>query len=114
MKTKFIKISVSERLPKELESVFTLHDKDNWLSSGYVDLSNTWFDDSDDEVEIFPTHWLEEVEDKAPELLSMLESIVQGFESDYVVDGEIVDSPYEWLQDRYKEAKALIEEATNI
>lgn len=51
---------------------------------------------------------------KAPELLSMLESIVQGFESDYVVRGEIVDSPYEWLQDRYKEAKQLIEEATNI
>lgn len=51
---------------------------------------------------------------KAPELLSMLESIVQDFESDYVLDGEIVDSPYEWLQDRYKEAKQLIEEATNI
>lgn len=51
---------------------------------------------------------------KAPELLQMLEFIVQGFESDYVLNGEIVDSPYEWLQDRYKEAKQLIEEATKI
>lgn len=51
---------------------------------------------------------------KAPELLQMLESIVQDFEGDYVLHGEIVDSPYEWLQDRYKEAKQLIEEATNI
>lgn len=51
---------------------------------------------------------------KAPELLQMLESIVRDFESDYVLDGEIVDSPYEWLQDRYKEAKQLIEEAKQL
>ena len=75
--TKFIKISVSERLPKELESVFTLHDKDNWLSNGYVDLSNMWFDDSDEEVEIFPTHWLEEVEDKSGEILEILEKCLK-------------------------------------
>lgn len=51
---------------------------------------------------------------KAPEMLEMLKSIVNSFETDYVLDGEIVDSPYEWLQDRYKEAKKLIKEATEL
>ena len=49
----------------------------------------------------------------APEMLEMLESIVQSFESDYVMlDGKIVDNPYEWLKEDYLKAKELIKKAT--
>jgi hypothetical protein len=51
---------------------------------------------------------------KAPEMLEMLKSIVSDFEGDYVVDEVIVDQPYKWLIDRYKEAKQLIKETTEI
>jgi hypothetical protein len=51
---------------------------------------------------------------KAPEMLEMLQKIVKDFESDYVLDGVIVDSPYQWLQYRYKEAKKLIQESTEL
>ena len=49
----------------------------------------------------------------APEMLEMLESIAQSFESDYVMlDGKIVDNPYEWLKEDYLKAKQLIKKAT--
>jgi hypothetical protein len=51
---------------------------------------------------------------KAPEMLEMLKSIISDFEGDYVVDEVIVDQPYKWLIDRYKEAKQLIKEATEL
>lgn len=51
---------------------------------------------------------------KAPQMLKMLQSIVDDFEGDYMVNGVIVDNPYEWLIDRYKEAKQLIKEATEL
>lgn len=50
-----------------------------------------------------------EVPDRESELIEILESIIQDFECDYVLDGEIVDQPYNWLIDRYKEAKKLIQ-----
>lgn len=51
---------------------------------------------------------------KAYKILEMLQSIVNDFEGDYMVNGEIVDEPYEWLIDRYTEAKQLIKEATEL
>jgi hypothetical protein len=51
---------------------------------------------------------------KYKEMLEMLKSIISDFEGDYVVDEVIVDQPYKWLIDRYKEAKQLIKEATEL
>jgi hypothetical protein len=51
---------------------------------------------------------------KAPQMLEMVQRIINDFEGDYMVNGVIVDNPYEWLIDRYKEAKQLIKEATEL
>ncbi|MDP9954714.1 putative RND superfamily exporter protein [Epilithonimonas hungarica] len=47
--------------------------------------------------------------DREEEMIQMLERIIKDFEGDYVLDGEIVDKPYEWIIDRYKEAKSLLQ-----
>ena len=49
---------------------------------------------------------------KTLEMLEMLQSIIQSFECDFVLDDEIVDNPYEWLVEDYKKAKQLIKQAT--
>ena len=104
--TKFIKVDVSERLPK-IEKWYHVIGED-----GNVDLCPFRFN------EFFATDtigqreikfWLDKVPDRESELIEMLERIIQDFEGDYVLDGEIVDKPYNWLIDRYKEAKKLIQ-----
>lgn len=50
----------------------------------------------------------------APEMLERLKRFVDSFECDYVLDGEIVDDPYEWLIEQYKQTKELITKATTV
>ncbi len=51
----------------------------------------------------------------APEMLEAIQSFVNGFESDYVLDdGTIVDNPYEWLVVEYHKCKDLLTRATTI
>lgn len=109
MNTKFIKVSVEEILPLKEGFYFTNRGR-LFFYGGIFKCLRT--------EETIPTSgiecWLEEFPDREAEMLEILSSIVSAFESDYVVDGEIVDSPYEWLQDRYKDAKKLIQEATTL
>ena len=51
---------------------------------------------------------------KAPEMLELLKTIVNDFESDYVLNGEIVDNPSNFLKFIYKESKELIKQATTL
>lgn len=51
----------------------------------------------------------------APEMLEAMQSFVNGFECDYVLnDGTIVDDPYEWLIEEYRKCKDLLKRATTI
>lgn len=105
MKTKYKKVQVSERLPEDNVDVIMIDEfgvvgegkrsGDNWWSYGAV-------------LEGSIEYWLEEVPDMEDEMREMLERIINAFETDYVIDGEIVDKPYEWLQDVYKETKSLL------
>ena len=67
------------------------------------------------EVKAFVAGYKQALKDsKTLEMLEMLQSIIQSFECDFVLDDEIVDNPYEWLVEDYKKAKQLIKQATEL
>lgn len=84
--------------------------KDLETGKEYIQMHPVMIKNRKDERKEFPElQWVQEVPDRESELIEMLERIIRNFEGDYVLDGEIVDQPYNWLIDRYKEAKKLIE-----
>jgi len=105
--TKLIKVSTADRLPEKRDYFHTNKGQLVFLpfAGWYRGCMKVYAE---------PEYWLDERPDYEEEMKDMLERIVKTFETDYVVDGEIVDSPYEWLQDVYKDAKQLIKEATEL
>lgn len=101
--TKFIKVDVTERLPQSSGNYWIL-DVVGEMKSSYFNATLKSFPAYD-----FVQFWMNAIPDRESELIEMLESIIQDFEGDYVLDGEIVDKPYNWLIERYKEAKELIQ-----
>lgn len=65
MKTKFIKVSVQERLPTKTNKYFT----DKGLAI-FGEVMRTWHLDN---LRIYPNYWLEEVPDLEEEMREMLE-----------------------------------------
>ncbi len=105
-KTKYVEVKPSDRLPAEKGEYIVVIDPETNFAGFFS------FDPEDPaDVEWWketPDYYLEEKPDYEDEMKEMLERVINAFETDYVVDGEIVDKPYEWLQDVYKETKSLL------
>lgn len=102
--SKYIKVSVKDRHPEKEGDYYV---KMRHLS----DLQLYYYLDPLHDREYMNKnveYWIEEKPDYEDEMKEMLERVINAFETDYVVDGEIVDKPYEWLQDVYKETKSLL------
>ena len=69
MKTKYVKVPVSERLP-EKEELYLVRSKQGFISEMKFYKDEEWLWKSSKE------YWLEEVPDHSEEMLSMLEEIV--------------------------------------
>ncbi|MCT3814515.1 hypothetical protein CMT92_07305 [Elizabethkingia anophelis] len=69
MKAKYIIVNTQDRLPTESDQYYT--------DQGKIDFSNKNgnFWDENDEFELYPNWWLEEVPDHSEEMLSLLERI---------------------------------------
>lgn len=107
--SKYIKVSVSDRLPDESTELY-FYCNDGYCNAGDYNKDLNSFTDLDGArySTEYIDYWLQEVPDYEEEMKKMLERVINAFETDYVVDGEIVDKPYEWLQDVYKETKSLL------
>lgn len=51
---------------------------------------------------------------KAPEMLESMQSFIDDFEGDYVVNGEIVDDPTDILIVNYNKFKSIVKSTTEI
>ncbi|TDX83972.1 hypothetical protein [Epilithonimonas xixisoli] len=104
--TKFIKVAVSERLPKEDGKYFVWVDCPNARSAENPDeynMNKMYFSKADNEFKSFyeVTHFLEEVPDRESELIEMLEEILK-------------TNRFVWKNDKYaefqiKEIESLIQ-----
>lgn len=106
MKTKYIKVSVEERLPKKAKNVIILS-ADGKSGICYF-LSGLWHGQKNGE----PKYWLEEVPDRQAEMLEMLRLISEKAEVIYhEEDGEdnrfFDEVDFEKLDQLIQEAKTL-------
>lgn len=93
-------------------------DDTNGLSSD--DSRNIFFSNKDSNYN--GIHWEQSEEQranallisKAPDMLELLEDLVNDFETDYVINGEIVDNPSKFLLFIYNQSKELIKQATTL
>lgn len=71
MKTKYIIVNTQDRLPTESDQYYT--------DQGKIDFSNKNgnFWDENDEFELYPNWWLEEVPDHSEEMLSVLSEVMR-------------------------------------
>lgn len=91
-------------------------DDTNGLSSD--DSRNIFFSNKDSNYN--GSHWEQSEEQKAnalliskaPDMLELLVDLVNDFETDYVINGEIVDNPNSLLKHVYFKSKEIIKQTT--
>lgn len=95
MKTKYIKVSVSDRLPEETETYMTSH---GWFTYDH----GKFYNDEDEEVP-YVNYWLEEIPDREEEMRLLLKE-----SKEKLMDIDWAKYPH--CQNTYEKIDSLLQE----